>query len=674
MFAKRITGFGGMQPKVSPRMLPENGAQVAANCVLVSGELRPMFSPEIAANPAKAGPFRAIFKADTAWYAWDTDVDVARGMVGTEQRYYYTGDGEPRMTTESLAKTGGGENYPAAWRVLGVPKPITSPSVSPSGGVAVDVSRYYCYTFYDDLDQESAPSPLSGMTTGKPDGTWAISGMDAAPPNSGDITALVFTGKSVTITTTNTHFNRAGETITLDDVTTVTNVDGTWTLDSVNIAGKTMTFTVDETPVGTYNNATDTTDTWTRVAPFGTCTKRLYRTSGSVAQFQLVAEGIASATYNDTLSDSAILGDELVSGSWEMPPVGLKGLLTLPGGSLAGFDGKQVYFSEPYQPHAFPPEYAMRTDFPVVAIGAYGNNVVVGTTGNPYVISGQEPGQMIADKGQVPYPCLSKRSMVSLGNAAGYATTMGFVSIGDSGTDIVTKEAFSEEAWSKLDPSTVAAEVANGGLYMLSRTELNRIYILDFLNQTGLTDAQIDVYDVYTNPATGKLYVSGYSGSDAVIFEMPDDNGVYMSMQWRSKQFTLPAPLNLGAVRIMFESRFTVAQYQAMVEAYEAAVAANEALLLAGAIGGELNAEEINGETVNGDSLTPVTNPDLESPGITFVLYVDGEAKFTKYVTDTKAFRLPAGYLADNFGVGLSGQVLVQSVQIAETMIGLKDV
>jgi hypothetical protein len=124
----------------------------------------------------------------------------------------------------------------------------------------------------------------------------------------------------------------------------------------------------------------------------------------------------------------------------------------------------------------------------------------------------------------------------------------------------------------------------------------------------------------------------------------------------------------------MFESRFTTAQYQAMVTAYEAAVAVNEALLLAGAIGGELNEEEINGETVNGDLLTPVFNPDLESPGITFVLYVDGEAKFTKYVTDTKAFRLPAGYLADNFGVGLSGQVLVQSVQIAETMVGLKNV
>lgn len=664
-----------MQPKASPRLLPERYAQSAANCVVVSGELRPLFAPVVASNPSKSGPYSTIFKADTAWFVWDKDVDVARGTIGTEQRYYYTGDGEPRMTTESLAKTGGGENYPAACRALGAPKPVTKPSISTSGSGGGSVSRYYCYTFYDDLDQESAPSPLSDMETHSSGGTWAISDMDAAPPNTGGISNITYVGTTVTVTSVEQPFNRAGEQITIAGVTTVTGVNGTWTLTGANAVSKTMTFEVTAAPTGAYNNATDTTDSWARVAPFGTCTKRLYRTSGSTSQFQLVAEGISGTTYNDTLSDGDIPGDELISGSWEMPPVGLEGIIALPNGSLAGFVGREVYFSEPYQPHAWPPEYAMRTDFTVVGIGAYASNVVVGTTGNPYMISGQEPGQMVSVKASVQHPCLSKRSVISLGDSVAYATTVGLVAVGDTGVNNISKDVFSEEGWAALDPYTMATEAANGGIYLLVTVRgFSRILFFDFADAGGVFDVSVAADDLYADPSTGRLYFSTYEGVDPVIMELPDDSGIYLPMEWRSREYTTPSPVNLGAARVIFDPRFTAVEIAALEAEYLAQVAANAAILAAGGIGGDINDYDVNAVEVNGDNLIDVTDPQYETPGVNFILFIDGEIKYTKFVDNTQAFRLPSGYLSDNYAVAVACRVPVRSIAIGETMLSLKNV
>ena len=139
---------------------------------------------------------------------------------------------------------------PSTW-----PAPTVTPDAS---GVGSTVTRFYCYTFVavltdsdgNEIQLESAPSPISAETSGKVDDVWALAALDTAPPNSGDITALTYVGKAVTITTTNKHYNRVGEQITLAGVTTVTNVNGTWTLTAVNAASKTMTFSVTSNPSG----------------------------------------------------------------------------------------------------------------------------------------------------------------------------------------------------------------------------------------------------------------------------------------------------------------------------------------------------------------------------------------------------------------------------------------
>jgi len=148
------------------------------------------------------------------------------------------------------------------------------------------------------------------------------------------------------------------------------------------------------TALGDFTGAT----TWARKTPWGsTFTKNIYRTSGTQAQFQLVVN-IASATvsYADTILDKDIPGDELITASWELPPTDLKNVITLPSGSVCGFSGNEVCFSEPLQPHAWPPEYRMRSHYPIVAVQQFSSGIVVGTTGVPVIIIGHEPGQMSA--------------------------------------------------------------------------------------------------------------------------------------------------------------------------------------------------------------------------------------------------------------------------------------
>lgn len=665
----KITGFRGVLPRTSPRLIDDAAAETAENIVLTSGEARPLAQPLAIYDPTKVGVKNTIYKADdNYWFTWTQDVDVARSPLPGTVKWAYTGENEPRMTTLALAITGTGDNYPAACRVLGVPNPVTSPTVSPSGGTLVDVSRYYVYTFYDDWNQESGISPLSTLTTGKPDGTWAISGMDIAPANTGDITAITYVGTAVTITTTNAHFNRVGEMVTLAGVTTVTNVNGTWKLTAANFAAKTMTFSVTTAPTGVYNNATDTTDSWTRVASHGTCTKRLYRTSGTTAQFQLVAEGITLTTYSDTLSDSLIPGDELISTDWAMPPVDLTSLINLPSGAMCGLSGNEVCFSEPFQPHAWPANYRLSTKYPGVAVGLFTSGVVVGTTGTPEVLLGHEPGQMTGQPVSGAYPCLSKRSMVSLGDRVAYATAHGLATIGDTGVDLLTKDTYTRDEWDTLTPASMVAASVRGRLYLMTYGAGDQLLIFDYLDGTGLTTSDVSANELYADDVTGKLYISDVTNQDVREFDPVD--GIYMSMTWKSKEFVIPEPINLGAARINFASRLSAAQSAALLAAQAAIVSSNSALLTAGDIGGELNGNELNALAVNESELQPV--PSVEAALVTFTLFSKGVAVYSTTVDHSNPFRLPSGYKSDTYSFEVKGQVLVKSIDAAETMLGMK--
>jgi hypothetical protein len=108
---------------------------------------------------------------------------------------------------------------------------------------------------------------------------------------------------------------------------------------------------------------------------------RIYRTvtsSAGVATYFFVAEqAISDTTYDDSASDATVAAnDQLESTNWTAPPSDLQGFIRMPNGIVASWRESEIWFSEPYRPHAWPAAYVVTVDYPVVGLGVTGQRRV----------------------------------------------------------------------------------------------------------------------------------------------------------------------------------------------------------------------------------------------------------------------------------------------------------
>lgn len=133
----KLQRFLGKAPRIAPELLPDMAAQVATNVKLYSGDLIPYPQPVVVGNHGLTGvapqTLHALYDPatnDPVWLVWDKDVDIAT-PAGTdnveEQRFYYTGDGAPKVSTYALA-TNGAAPYPVGYYDLGLPLPTQTPT------------------------------------------------------------------------------------------------------------------------------------------------------------------------------------------------------------------------------------------------------------------------------------------------------------------------------------------------------------------------------------------------------------------------------------------------------------------------------------------------------------------------------------------------------------------
>lgn len=133
----KFAGFLGAMPKISPELLPAMGAQIAKNCKLYSGDLIPYPQPVVVDNTERSGTIRSLYAlrdpltSALKWLSWTTSVDVVQLPTtgDTSQRFYYTGDGVPKVSDYVLATTGS-EPYPVDYYELGLPLPTQVPTTS----------------------------------------------------------------------------------------------------------------------------------------------------------------------------------------------------------------------------------------------------------------------------------------------------------------------------------------------------------------------------------------------------------------------------------------------------------------------------------------------------------------------------------------------------------------
>lgn len=645
-----IGPFYGMSPKISPRLLRDGGAVAATNMILTSGQIRPIKEPELVHTPDFDGPWQSVFRAvkgdEEKWLAWNNDVDVVRAPLppSAEPRFYWSGDGEPRY--------GRFAGLPSTFFALGIPKPQTPVSISVSGGSGANVTRVYAYTFISELGEESGLSPVSNITTGKVDGIWELTDFDVLPTNAGSGTASHSLGVT-TFTNTALHWLRAG--------------------DEIVIAGQTVKvqsilLPTDFTILGDFSVATS----WERKAPWNTSNmyRRLYRTTGTNGTFQLVADNIGTS-YFDTLTDAQIFGDELISLGWEPPPTNLKGLTALPNGSVVGFFDNQICYSEPYQPHAWPIAYRRATAFDVVGIGHYGTTVIACTESDPYICDGTEPSVVRAESANEVWPCLSKRSVVNVGDGVMFATAYGMAYIGMQGKSIWTKDIYNRVDWSFLNPSSMVAAKGEGRILVrfISDDNSKGVLVFDQDNpEIGLTLISEYPDEIYTDLVNGSFYFV----DDLGVRKYDTATGGRASYFWLSKEYELPRPMNYGACKVDFESEQSLADANAEISRFEDEVNQNE-VLIAGYKGlGSINGSAINQLYIFGSNLIKAEPPAIFKSTVTIYAKPQNSQTlkpvFSKILgADESSFRLPSGFKSDIWQVGITGNLRIKSVKLAES-------
>jgi hypothetical protein len=323
--------------------------------------------------------------------------------------------------------------------------------------------------------------------------------------------------------------------------------------------------------------------------------KRLYRTISAVGgqtDYFLVTPPVAPgttlpptagdldvnlATYVDTEVDTVIAGNAIMpSETWFPPPEGLQGIMAMPNGMLVGFKANELWFCEPYRPHAWPASYVVTTEFPIVGIGVTGSSVVACTSGTPYIFTGINPGSMSSVKLLIAEPCNSRGSVVSTLSGVFYCSPNGLILVSGSGVaSNVTELWITRDKWRSLTAPRNIRAIALASCYFAFGTVQNGDntyaqtgFTIELLNDAAsftiwpqpgghrvgfnkmVAPNSVDIANVLHDPwsSIGILIQNGamyyYDFSDAAPSVTP-----YI---WRSKKYQQPSKKNFEAMKCFF--------------------------------------------------------------------------------------------------------------------------
>jgi hypothetical protein len=419
----------------------------------------------------------------------------------------------------------------------------------------------------------------------------------------------------------------------------------------------------------------------------GIATQRIYRSqTGQLGTyFYLIAErAVGTGDFNDTVAVDAFQ-EPLPSEDWNPPPDGLQGLTSLPNGSFVGFVDRQICFSEPYRPHAWPEKYRLSTTDLIVGLGAIGGVVVVLTEGYPVVLQGSHPAAMSNVKLELNAPCINERSIVDLGFAVVFATNDGLASVrADGSISLITANLFSRDDWLALNPTTIIAAQISGryvAFYDTVDAAGNRLagaLFFDLAEAPFLVRSASQASAASFSVANGGLYFVKSGTKDIYRFDAP--SGVRKNLYWRSKEFMLPYDENFGAIRIDTDPSVSGTDTSNIEEWLAATIAANNALIAAGSILGEWNAVPYNTLELNGDILTDIPGEYLDGNfvaaaggGTTTVgIYANGKKVASIGKTDVIT-RLPSGFLARKWEIEVAGNLKITQIAMGKSPDDLKE-
>lgn len=527
----RWAGFQGENRAIHPKLLADEVCTVSRNQKPGRGDLRPWGEPvQVATVPAGRKTIyrmgRDVASDADYWLSWPTVAHAVRGYDAedTTERTYFTGDGVPKVTDNTMALASA--PFPTTARILGLPAPATAPTVTvsaPGTEAAANVTYVYAYTFVNDFGWESAPSPPSVALVRPSDAQATVGGFAAVPSGN-----------------------------------------------------------------------------------FGVNRIRVYRTQstdGGAAEFFFLREIALGATTTD--DDNRTLGEVMPSTTWLMPPGDLSHLTALWNGMLAGISGNSVRFCEAYTPYAWPIAYdVVPADAKPVALGVFGQSLLILTTGRPVLAAGSSPESMDSSPMEFSQGCVAPQSVVGMGAGVAWASEDGLCWYGSGGARILTAGLMLRDDWQALKPATIIGQMYEG-LYFGSYDDGTgrKGFMIDPGSPSGIYFLDKGYQALHFDELRDQLYV--LDGNSVKKW----DAGAAMTVRARSKVFKAPSHVNFGACEVV-------------ADAYP----------------------------------------------VTLKVWADDVQVHTQTVTSRYPFRLPSGFAALDWQMEASGTQPVQGVVLASTM------
>ena len=318
-------------------------------------------------------------------------------------------------------------------------------------------------------------------------------------------------------------------------------------------------------------------------------------------------------------SDAPQTTTNLTSTEWDTPPALPSNLTYVGNGFFVVGAGKDLVFSEPYRPHAWP--YRMTLPHGIVGIVAIEGGILVTTQAQTYLVSGAHPTQMSQQLLPVEQAGWSSTAMSRIEGAAVFASNDGLVSVyGGQPSMKESQSLFTRKDWRSrystarlnmrlahhdgkvlglIDPSYPAASSATP--FVLRLDEAAGSY--------SRLDAGQSLYNAAVSGTTDQLFVTTATGFAEFAGSSTD-----LAYEWRSGERLFPLPIGFAC---------------GVVDAVGTA---------------------------------------------TLEVYADGVLRGTVAVSGRTNFRLPPNGPAYRWSVKLTGTAVVREVSLAQSFAELKGV
>jgi len=280
----------------------------------------------------------------------------------------------------------------------------------------------------------------------------------------------------------------------------------------------------------------------------------VYRTYGTGSAFVLVNSAPVQSPFDDTSTEPQT-ATTLETTDWDPPHANIKNLTYVGNGFFAGSVGKDLYFSEPYHPHAWP--YAMTFPQGIAGVESIEGGLLVTTYSGCYTVMGAHPEQMSQQVVTAEQAGISGRAMTRVGSNAIFVSNDGLVEVAGGRASIQSSQTlFTRKDWRDaylpdfqnlvlgahdgaivgiVDPSYPSASSADAGSFIIRLDEAGGTYTrLDLGNDKPLGCSLVPVVDaMYVGQGTG---FSEFGAGNPLNFI------------WASRDFTFSAPTIFGAV------------------------------------------------------------------------------------------------------------------------------